>query len=402
MAVGFPAKTNFATGDVLTATNVNDITGTLNLLNPAAKGVVFAASAANTPAAVTVGADGTVLTADAASAAGVKWATPASGANAFYAGKNKIINGKFDVWQRGLTNLTNFGAVGCNADRWGAYTDGTGTKTISAQTFTPGSAPVAGYESQYFMRYNQTVAGTGGTENNQFQAIEDVRTLAGQTATLSFWMKADSTRSVTPYIVQRFGSGGSSAVTNNGSAISVTTSWQRFTATFTVASISGKTIGTNSFLEVGFRLPINVVQTIDIWGVQVEAGSTATDFQTASGYVGSELALCQRYYYRNTQTSTGVAVTNNGGSLTTTLAEVVTKLPVTMRVNPTALETLSIAWYNYANVTLYSSGTWTMTSATPDFVTVRYTHGSAIFTAGQVGTITSNANPAYIGFSAEL
>ena len=73
MAVGFPAKTNFATGEVLTATNMNDITGTLNLLNPSAKGTIFSASAANTPAAVAVGANNRVLLANSAAAAGVEW-----------------------------------------------------------------------------------------------------------------------------------------------------------------------------------------------------------------------------------------------------------------------------------------------------------------------------------------
>lgn len=79
MAVGFPAKVNFATGDVLTASNMNDVTGTLNLLNPSAKGTIFAASAANTPLAVAVGTNNQVLTADSTVSAGVKWATPTSG-----------------------------------------------------------------------------------------------------------------------------------------------------------------------------------------------------------------------------------------------------------------------------------------------------------------------------------
>ena len=74
MAVGFPAKVNFATGDVLTAAQMNDATGTLNLLNPSAKGTVFSASAANTPLALAVGANATVLTADSTTATGLKWA----------------------------------------------------------------------------------------------------------------------------------------------------------------------------------------------------------------------------------------------------------------------------------------------------------------------------------------
>ena len=80
MAAGWPTKANYATGDVLSATNMNDLSGTVNLINPSAKGDLYAGSAANTYTKLTVGANNTVLTADSTTATGLKWAAASSGA----------------------------------------------------------------------------------------------------------------------------------------------------------------------------------------------------------------------------------------------------------------------------------------------------------------------------------
>jgi hypothetical protein len=206
--------------------------------------------------------------------------------------KNKIINSEFDIWQRGTTFST---SNAYTADRWVIVGASGQTVSVSQQSFTPGAAPVSGYEGTFFARlaWSGTPSGTYWFT----QRIEDVRTLAGQTVTLSFWAKASSTTSAfTPMFEQNFGSGGSSVVGTTGSAITLTTSWQRFTQTFLIPSISGKTIGTSSYLEVRPLAGSTAVtgNNIDIWGVQVERGSIATEFEQR--FIGTELQMCQRYY----------------------------------------------------------------------------------------------------------
>jgi hypothetical protein len=73
MAVGFPAKTTYANGDVFSASDINDTNGTLNLLNPTDKGSIVSASAANTPSRLAVGNNGETLVADSTTSTGLKW-----------------------------------------------------------------------------------------------------------------------------------------------------------------------------------------------------------------------------------------------------------------------------------------------------------------------------------------
>jgi hypothetical protein len=237
--------------------------------------------------------------------------------NQFVAGKNKIINGDFGIWQRGTSFTLSTGAVTFTADRFFMVMPG-GT-VVTRQTFIPGESPVAGYEGKHYIR---TVINTNAQNYESGFRIEDVRTLAGQTATLSFWARSTVGAAALSYaIFQNFGTGGSpssmvqaSEITGSG-PYTPTSQWQRYSYTFSIPSISGKTIGTNdnSYLLVRpFQFATTATNTsVDLWGVQLEAGSTATNFQTATGTIQGELAACQRYY--STSIPTGFTITDFSG-----------------------------------------------------------------------------------------
>jgi len=242
---------------------------------------------------------------------------------------NAIINGAFDIWQRG-TSFSNAAVGAYVSDRWRVDYGGTPTSmTTSRQAFTLGSAPVAGYEGEFFFRNLITTPGTLSNFDIR-QRIEDVRTFAGQTVTLSFFAKADTARTSIVYILQEFGSGGSAGVFAAIPTLSLTSSWARYSFTFNVPSIAGKTIGAGNNLTVAIRQDIAAGSTIDIWGVQVEAGSVATPFKRNANSIQGELAACQRYFLSigNSDAS--------GSSFNTTRAYFSVTLPVQMRVGPTA------------------------------------------------------------------
>jgi hypothetical protein len=270
MATGYPVKQNFAAGDILTATQMNDLSGTVN----------FAVSA-----------------------------TPTTGTQ--MAGKNKLINGDCTINQRSFTSSTTTGTYGFDRQY---FTTSDGTVTYSAQTFTPGTAPVTGYEAKNYAR----IVTTGQTLTTAFSryrhSVENVRNYAAQTTTFSFWAKAATgTPKIAVELTQSFGTGGSPSGNANLyiAQVTLSTSWARYSVTVNVPSISGKTIGTTDntsqlwcemWLSAGSSFDARTgtlgiqSNTFDMWGFQWEPGSTATAFQTASGSPQAELAMCQRYY----------------------------------------------------------------------------------------------------------
>jgi hypothetical protein len=252
--------------------------------------------------------------------------------------RNAIINGNFDIWQRG----TSFTGNEFGADRWGHSRLGT-THTATQQAFTLGQTDVPG-EPTYYCR--TVVSSVGGSSNFSvlLQAIEDVRSFAGQQVTISFWAKADATKNIAVDLAQFFGTGGSPSaeVTAIGTTkVSIGTTFQKVTVTATIPSISGKTLGTNNNHYLTLKIWFDAGSdfnartdslgqqsgTFEIAQVQVEPGPVATPFERRP--IGTELALCQRYFW-SSSTAQGYPI-GSGQAFGVSTAGFVVALPVPMR-----------------------------------------------------------------------
>ena len=381
--------------------------GTVTVTNSMAtaittKGDLVPGTGSGTFSRLAVGNNGETLVADSSAATGLRYQ------GNYAAGKNNCLNGAMQISQRG-TSFT-IAASGYALDRY-SYVVATAvpTGTITQQTFTPGTAPVAGYEGSNFLRVN-TTANNGCTVLEIEQKIEDVRVFAGQTVSFSYWAKADaaSTLGATNF-TQNFGSGGSGSVTTAITMSSTTlgTGWVRYTGTVAVPSISGKTIGTSSYIRVYIQLPLSagVLRngTYDFWGWQLEAGNTATNFQTATGNLALELAACQRYYVRFLGNAAFSQVSGVFPAFSTTVAYIGTALPVTMRVIPTAIESGTVSISNGTTRIALSSLTLAGAGSTQYFA-----QATATVTAGLVAGMpyflqeNAGGTAAFLAFSAEF
>jgi len=348
-----------------------------------AKGDIFAYS--TTAARLPVGADGTTLVANSASATGIAWAGPI-----YTAGKNFLINGGFDIWQRG----TSFGPNGYTADRW-YMTQSGGTTAISQEsTIVPAG-------SRYSLKVAQTVA-SGNTY--VFQAIETANTVAyaGQTVTVSAYVAASASTAVS------FNVGYSTTVDN-----SVNGSYTTITAT---SGGSGTVSTTASFTRISgvYAIP-STAKTIQIilisapasgtsvyWGqAQMEVGSSASQFSRAGGTIQGELAACQRYYWRVANGASGAFM--NAHYYSTTQINGTITYPVTMRTTPT-LDSISGSGY-YLMIktgTNNSLNSFTLGSDTNSSTGSIFNNTQASGVAGYAGYLYSGNAAGYVGFSAEL
>jgi hypothetical protein len=346
--------------------------------------------------------------------------------------KNRIINGDMRIDQR------NAGAASANTingyflDRW-QVTQSTSGKLIAQQN--AGSVtPPAGF-SNYLGVTSQSSYSVSSTDfYNISQFIEGFNfsdlqwgTANAKTVTISFWVRSSLTGT--------FGGSLMNDALNRAYPFSYTISaantWEYKTITV-AGDTSGTWVGSTNGagLKLYFALGVGSTYsgtagawsgsllisttgatsvvgtngaTFYITGVQLEAGTSATQFERRS--YGQELALCQRYYYRITSSTGSGLLTTSAAADSSTSAFAFGSFPVPMRIAPTALEQSGTA----SNYQIRTGGTDRVLTAVPTYWSPTTNIYYAIITtvasgqtAGLGGVVYANAPGAYLGWSAEL
>ena len=306
----FPSKVTYTTGQVLTATEMNEIGQAINLL------------------------DGAQL----------------SGA------KNRVLNSQMNVWQRG-TSITTATAV-YTADRWQAGIASAGTVSRQVTNDTTNLPFI-----QYCLRYQRTAASSSTSDLALSQSFETVNSipLVGKTVAFSFYARKGSNFSATSDLLTArvvTGTGTDqnlySGYTGQATALQVnatlTTTWQRFSGTVAI----GTTV-----TEMGvqfFAAPTGTAGANDyyeITGVQLEAANTVSPYAPNGATYQAELAACQRYYQKSYNQTVAVPTNSSfggviaGPSTSTVLNQAYgyIKFPVVMRTAPT------VTTYSYTSST---------------------------------------------------
>lgn len=338
--------------------------------------------------------------------------------------KNSIINGDFQIWQRG----TSFSAAAdgtYSADRFRYNKVGAGVATLSQSTDTPDTT------SLWSLKVDVTTADTSIAAGD-FQVITqfiegyDVRKYIGKTFALSFYVKSPKSgihcvrfanlgadRSfVVEYTVNAPNTWEKKTVTVDGGLItSGTWDWTNGAGLrVTWCLMAGTTFQTtaNAWQTGNFYATANQVNCFDstandfyLSQVQLELGEVATEFERRP--IGVELELCQRYYYRwiATQTTTYLA-TLQAVSATGAFGKVL-DLPVDMRIEPTVTYSAGANFYLHtpagSSAGTLTSQDWAQSSVR--FIAINTTIGGGL-TAGNATGLGCNSASAFIACDADF
>ena len=212
----------------------------------------------------------------------------------YIAGKNFVINGGFDVYQRASFSSS---SSGYTLDRWQVINSG-GSATVTQQS----SGTPLGSSNHFRLTYTST----GIWNIWQFIESSNVKMLQDRTVTLTAKIRRNATFS-SNYVMGIYksttanaGSSASWSQVGSTSAINAniptgTTSSDWITLTTTLAIPSDGTA--EGLAVVFFENAANLNGSyIEISQVQLEIGSVSTPFSRAGGTVAGELLICKRYY----------------------------------------------------------------------------------------------------------
>jgi hypothetical protein len=349
---------------------------------------------------VAVGSDGDTLVADSAASTGLRYTAGVGLAQ-------PVINGAFDVWQRGTSFTPTAASLPYTADRWVSYRAVTGYTVTRQTTSDTTNLPFI----QYCARVQRT---SGNTQTNPIylnSSIETANTIpyAGRTITMSFYARAGANFSASSNSLnvelytgtgtdQQVNTGYTGAASAFSQAMTLTTTWQRFSATATLNA------NVTEFAPYFYYTPSGTAGAADFFevtGVQIDVGQTALPFRRSGGTIQGEIALCQRYYYRFTATG-AVSFFGTATNPTTTQGNAWVQHPVTMRVAPTSVDSASLCIReasglrrSLSSIVLETSGT----NANLAFIYGTISGGSVNIPAQLTA---DNTTAGYIGFSAEL
>lgn len=283
---------------------------------------------------------------------------------------NYIINGAFDISQRG-TAITGIAAnYTYTADRWFVERGGT---IDYAQRQVGSYNPPANFD-YYAEIVNQTAS-------NPFQVIsqtietKNLYPIAGKEVTVSFWARAHANTTASKYLKLLLRSS-TSVDTKNGTVLAnptytlnfgtAATDWQRITHTVTIPANARSftvTFSQDQTLAVG--------DGFHITGVQLEAGSVATPFKRNAPSLQEELAACQRYYIQTASSfpmpAGAIAYATNGVACSV-------QFPGPMRATP------SVAITGFRDAV--TGTTSTVTSLNAEFTNQGIAHFLGAFSAG--------------------
>jgi len=256
----------------------------------------------------------------------------------------------------------------------------------------------------------QRNSGQTGTGVIQFyQNMETVNSIPfiGKTVTISFYARRGANFSAASNLLNVAlvsGTGTDLGLTSYTgvtvvatSAATLTTTWQRFTATGTISATATQLYLTSYWDTVGTA---GAADFFEITGVQIDVGSVALPYRTYAATIQGELAACQRYFQIIAEGNS--AYIFNGNNWYAFDVRGVYTFPVQMRTAPTLVGTTGTNYYRVQyNTTTDDLNEIKMASATVRNCLLLNDTQAAV-TAGTPATVLTNNAAASVAISAEL